>query len=568
MPWPISNHGSPDVDLRIPRATAPHYLWAILQADGEQFRPGHYEKVREYLDLAVKNFSDRATAGQAPKRDVSEQRLRTIKSEFEDMGLLTVDTDNSIKATRFGRAIVEGLDTVASTLDGANRHIAQLGAQVANRVMLAAPGEKGVPADADLLPLRAIWRAFRKLGDRLHWQDVNRVLGHIHYENDVEPAISQIAQFRKTYPTTYPTDAKALAQLGPKSLSDDPRHITPWFNRAGLGGMLLTSEADKDGFRLLVPGFASIIEQLLGEPAPTPPAAAWSSRDDYIDYLMEPVERSSRPPVDPSDLELVDFIQHAVKTFGNRKIVTLSGLPGTGKSRIARIVADQLTDGDPQRLKDIQFHESTAYEDFIEGFVPRPDGQGFERRDKTFRIINQRALDDQDRTYVLLIEEFTRANVHSVLGEVLTFVEHRGRKFTLSLSQEEISIAPNLVILATMNPRDRSALMLDDAIGRRMHRVPVPSSSKSLRHMLQKLSPGDLDKLAQWFDDHTTSLPFGHGVFAGATDATQLSYIWQGTVVPLFADALGQIPEAYKSAYESFPFSSVPATGAPKSGAK
>src|SRR5207245_8283846 len=73
-----------------------------------------------------------------------------------------------------------------------------------------------------------------------------------------------------------------------------------------------------------------------------------------------------------------------------------------------RVVADQLTDGDPLRLKDIQFHESTTYEDFIEGFVPRPNGQGFERRDKTFRIINQRALDDPGRIHVLLIEEFTR----------------------------------------------------------------------------------------------------------------------------------------------------------------
>src|SRR4051794_14267301 len=109
MPWPISNHGSPDIDLQIPRVTAPHYLWAILQADGEQFRPNHYEKVREYLDLAVRNFSDRLTGGQAPRGDVSDQRLRTIKTEFEDMGLLTVGEDNAISATRFGRAVVEGL---------------------------------------------------------------------------------------------------------------------------------------------------------------------------------------------------------------------------------------------------------------------------------------------------------------------------------------------------------------------------------------------------------------------------------------------------------------------------
>jgi 5-methylcytosine-specific restriction protein B len=195
----------------------------------------------------------------------------------------------------------------------------------------------------------------------------------------------------------------------------------------------------------------------------------------------------------------------------------------------------------------------------MEGFVPRPDGQGFERRDKTFRIINQRALDDRSRPYVLLIEEFTRANVHSVLGELLTFVEHRGRKFTLSLSQEEMAIAPNLVIIATMNPRDRSALTLDDAIVRRMYRIPLSPSSQSLRHMLEgKLGASDLDALVQWFDQHTAILPFGHGVFAEADSASRLLSIWEGTIVPLIADPLGQIPEAYQDAHRTFPFRGAP----------
>jgi hypothetical protein len=257
-----------------------------------------------------------------------------------------------------------------------------------------------------------------------------------------------------------------------------------------------------------------------------------------------------------------------VRVFGQRRIIVLSGLPGTGKSRIARIVADQLTDGDPLRLKDIQFHESTAYEDFMEGFVPRPDGQGFERRDKTFRIMNQRALDDPSRTHVLLIEEFTRGNVHSVLGELLTFIEHRGRKFTLPLSQEEITVAPNLVVLATMNPRDRSALSLDDAVTRRMHRISIPSSARSLRLMLHGVLPEPtLSTLAKWFEDHLDILPFGHGVFDGADSPARLAGVWHGTVVPLLMDALGRIPEAYTAACESFPFaaaeSSTPSASEP-----
>ena len=94
--------------------------------------------------------------------------------------------------------------------------------------------------------------------------------------------------------------------------------------------------------------------------------------------------------------------------------------------------------------------------------MPRPWGEGFELTPKTFRVINRRALLDRTGArYVLLIEEFTRANVHSVLGELLTYVEHRDRPFRMALSQEDERVAPNLVILATMNPRDKSALLLD-----------------------------------------------------------------------------------------------------------
>src|SRR6202008_80603 len=123
-----------------------------------------------------------------------------------------------------------------------------------------------------------------------------------------------------------------------------------------------------------------------------------------------------------------------------------------GKSRLAKLAVARITGGDPYRSMEIQFHESTSYDDFIEGFVPKPSGEGFEMVRKTFRVINRRArLDPSGAPYVLLIEEFTRANVHGVLGELITYVEHRDRPFRLAISQEEEAVAENLILLATMN---------------------------------------------------------------------------------------------------------------------
>ncbi|MCZ7685223.1 MAG: AAA family ATPase [Sandaracinaceae bacterium] len=535
MTWPISSHESPDVALTIPGVTAPHYLWAFLMADGEALRADDYDAVRGYIEQAVTDFGPGGVRGQRPTPDVSQSRLRTWKKAFEEMGLLTVEEGN-IRATRFGRAVIEGWRAVDALLRGTNKRIARLGAEVANRVLLAEPDGHGrpprsVPEDADLLPLRAIWRAFRALDDRLHWQDINRVLGHVHYESEVLGAISQIQRFRQNG-----GDYKDhWAQLGSGSLSSDPRHITPWFNRAGIGGMLIPSEADADGFRRLSHEAALVFDDLLAAPAPRASHSERSDRAAYMRHLMEPVRRTTAPQVNARDQALIDRIVNAAREFGQSKLVVLSGLPGTGKSRAARIAADVLAEGDPTRIKDIQFHESTTYEDFMEGFVPRADGKGFERVPKAFRVMNDRALESPDLVHVLLIEEFTRANVHSVLGELLTFIEHRGRPFSLSLSQDEIVVAPNLIVLATMNPRDKSALTLDYAVVRRMHRIAVPSSPEALRGMLEgSLGDHELNSLTTWYKTHFSLLPFGHGVFAGADSEARLRAIWNATVLPCF----------------------------------
>ncbi|MCI3938260.1 AAA family ATPase [Chryseobacterium aahli] len=80
------------------------------------------------------------------------------------------------------------------------------------------------------------------------------------------------------------------------------------------------------------------------------------------------------------------------------------------------------------------------------------------------------------KNYVLIIDEINRANLSSVLGELIYALEYRGEKvesmYEVDGSQKLI-LPPNLYIIGTMNTADRSVGHIDYAIRRRFAFVDV-----------------------------------------------------------------------------------------------
>jgi 5-methylcytosine-specific restriction protein B len=233
--------------------------------------------------------------------------------------------------------------------------------------------------------------------------------------------------------------------------------------------------------------------------------------------------------------EKIAEVVRACERHGSRSIIALAGVPGTGKSFIAAIAAQRFA-SDPLLVREIQFHQSFSYEEFMEG-LRIDESSGINVVPGIFLEWNERALDDDQRRYVLLIEELTRANLPSVLGELMTYLEHRERPFVTVYGRKPERVANNITIIATFNPTDRTALELDTALIRRLRIIRFPPSTDQLREMLAgtSLGPKVVDKLAAMFDtcektfgdQYEHLMPFGHGIFADVTDEQpDLNRLW------------------------------------------
>jgi hypothetical protein len=152
--WSVAQHDTiPPVDMWLNPLDTHTYLFAFLDADGEDYSPP-YDSVRESVQNLLHEVTSRERKGQAPTADLSDQRIRTWKSVFESFGLLTVDEDARIKLSPLGRVLKSVYAQVNERIEGANDHIAKLAVNVLNRQTLRNPLDGGAyPEDANGKPI-------------------------------------------------------------------------------------------------------------------------------------------------------------------------------------------------------------------------------------------------------------------------------------------------------------------------------------------------------------------------------------------------------------------------------
>ena len=168
-----------------------------------------------------------------------------------------------------------------------------------------------------------------------------------------------------------------------------------------------------------------------------------------------------------------------------KRNLILQGPPGTGKTFLAKKLAYALMgERADERVVSVQFHQSYAYEDFVGGYRPGlndADQLVFRARDGAFLELCERARQDADRRYVMLIDETNRGNLSKVFGELFMLIEadKRSERHAVELPHrvdmarngatdaERFFVPPNVYIIGTMNLADRSLTGMNVAMRRR-----------------------------------------------------------------------------------------------------
>lgn len=240
-----------------------------------------------------------------------------------------------------------------------------------------------------------------------------------------------------------------------------------------------------------------------------------------------------------------DEINEVLNLVQNRKFVILQGAPGTGKTRLAKIIGNKLE----ADVFFTQFHAETNYSDFIYGIKPDlKEGQvGYIEQKGIFYESLIKAI-ETEKNVILIIDEINRANLSNILGPIFYLFEYKLENNSVEIDigggYKINKIPPNFHMIGTMNTADRSLAVVDFALRRRFawYTVKPKIITGNSNNHFSKDDFLEFDRIFKWYaNGDELSLQPGHGYFIADSDEemeTRIKYELMPLIKEYFAEGL------------------------------
>jgi 5-methylcytosine-specific restriction protein B len=250
-------------------------------------------------------------------------------------------------------------------------------------------------------------------------------------------------------------------------------------------------------------------------------------------------------------------------------------LTPSGKEYVEQNLSDALTAlkqsaKEPSKAEDfitrVAFHQSYAYEDFVEGFRPSETNEIAVVPGK-FREVCAQAASNPLANYVFIIDEINRGNISKIFGELITLLEDDKRAgqpasfpVELAYSHMKFMVPGNLYIIGTMNTADRSIALLDVALRRRFafyELLPDPSLLHGKIIQSEDEIQVDLEKLLQGLNERIfkelgADYQIGHSYLLKVDSLGALEFAWNNQILPLLQEYFYSQPERLHEILEPY----------------
>lgn len=243
----------------------------------------------------------------------------------------------------------------------------------------------------------------------------------------------------------------------------------------------------------------------------------------------------------------LEVFSRYIKVFKHKKAMIFQGAPGTGKSYLAGIFANIITNFQTSNIEWIQFHPSYSFEEFVEGLRFSSD-KAMVIHDGILKTLCRKALEDPENNFVLIIDEINRGNMASIMGELMFLMENRGQSIKLLYSNDIFSIPSNLYFLGTMNTSDRSLALVDHALRRRfdfitlepnfeaVYKYQEEKDEKQIKYFVSNLK--EINAIIRNEPTLGSGYEIGHAYFMKTRplNIENLNDIWDFEIMPLLTE--------------------------------